>query len=167
VLETQFGIKFDAATRKQLIDAPDMPIVTVNGEIMPDGTVRPWVAPPGSRCGQWYGLSRVAGWPAADWDKLDYILWRESRCDPTVYTDIRKGHIFRNDNSWGLLQINVKPGIGTQPFIGPLVGWDWSKLADPYTNLWVGRQMYEYHKVSRWAGYCGWKPWSTRNKSWC
>lgn len=165
--EARTGVKLPADLRADLLALPDLDHIENDGIYHPDGTFTPHVAPAGSNCPQWYGHARAAGWPAADWPKLDYIMWRESRCNPDVYTDSSDGAIFRNDNSWGLLQVNVKAGIGTQPFIGPLVGWDWSRLADPRTNLWVGRRMYEYHRVSSWAGYCGWKPWSTRDRSWC
>jgi hypothetical protein len=149
--------------RRELIAAPDIPIGVVEGEILPDGTVRPWQAPAGSKCPQWYGTARLAGWPAHEWERLDYVMWRESRCDPSVLND----NPSTGDYSISLLQVNIKPGIGTRPFIGPLVDYQWDRLYDPYTNLWVGRRMYELFSTKSWSNYCGWWGWSARNRSWC
>jgi len=160
-LERLTGVSLDAETRKVMLDAPDVPIGVAAGEIMADGSLRPWQAPAGSKCPQWYGPARLAGWPASDWERLDVVIWRESRCDPGVYNG--KGR----DDSRGLLQINTKPGSGNRPFVGPLVGNDWDSLYDPATNLWVGRRMYDYWQANSWSKRCGWWGWSTKGSGWC
>jgi hypothetical protein len=160
-LERLTGVSLDAETRKVMLDAPDVPIGVAAGEIMADGSLRPWQAPAGSKCPEWYGPARLAGWPASDWERLDVVIWRESRCDPGVYNG--KGR----DDSRGLLQINTKAGSGNRPFIGPLVGNDWDSLFDPATNLWVGRRMFEYWQANSWSKRCGWWGWSTKGSGWC
>lgn len=166
-LERVTGFKPTPALRSELLELPDAPIGVTDGEIMPDGSIRPWQAPAGSNCPQWYGVARQAGWPESDWARLDHVMYRESRCDPTVHAHIGKGYVFRNDDSRGLVQVNVKEGIGTRPFIGPLVNWNFDALWDPYTNLWVGRRMYELWSSKPWSHYCGWWGWSTKGSDWC
>ena len=118
-----------------------------------------------AKCPQWWDTARQAGWPEDYLPRLDLIMYRESRCDPNVLNDsyLRGG----GDYSFGLVQINVKPGAGTQPFFGPLLDWDWSRLYDPLTNLQMGLAMGREFESKSWGSYCFWKPWTTRNTDWC
>lgn len=40
-----------------------------------------------------------AGWTPADWPKVDYLLWRESRCVPGLIS---------TTGDYGLLQVNLR-----------------------------------------------------------
>lgn len=112
-------------------------------------------APAGSKCPQWYSVALEAGWPASDWARLDHVMWRESRCIPTVHNP--RGR----DDSYGLIQLNMKAHRG---WVRPLVDGDFSRLFDPATNLRLGRVLYE-RAVDVYG--CGWRPWATRNTRWC
>lgn len=160
-IERHFGITFDSATEQALLKEPNIPVIMASKQFNPDGSVIELIAPDWSRCPQHYGAALQAGWSASDWDKIDYIMYRESRCNPNVQTDISDGYIFRNDDSWGLMQINLK---AHRSWVGPIVGWNFNLLYDPVVNLSVARKMY-FQAVDYYG--CGWRPWSTRNKSWC
>lgn len=135
------------SVERDLLQAPDQDWITQWGIIKPDGSVDRIVAPAGSKCPQYYDEALLAGWPAQDWYKLDAVIYRESRCNPGVYNGIGL------DNSYGLIQLNMK---AHKSWVGPLVGWDFTKLYDPQTNLWVGRRLYDRAQS---AYGCGWQPW--------
>lgn len=133
-----------------LIEAPDAPFNSPWGIINPDGTVTKYSAPAGSKCPQWYGAAMQAGWSPADWSRIDYIIFRESNCQPGVYNG--RGR----DSSYGLMQLNMK---AHKSWVGPLVGWDFTKLYDPVTNLRIGRKLFSM-AVKVYG--CGWQPWAFR-----
>jgi hypothetical protein len=95
--------------------------------------------------GCWMDLATKVGWPADTLANLNYIINRESGCDPTAYNG--KGL----DRSYGLLQINT---------ITPLWGYvqktcginQPEELLNPETNLKCGLQYYLDQ---------GWRPWHT------
>lgn len=142
---------------RRVLRLPDAPGTLHDGRTLNlDGSITAPVAPAGSRCPQHYTASLAAGWTVGDWSKLDYIMYRESRCIPTAYNG--RGM----DDSYGLLQNNMK---AHRSWVGPLVGWDFSRLFDPVTNLRIGRTL--YHKA-RAAYGCGWQPWrATNSAGWC
>ena len=113
-------------------------------------------APAGSKCPQHYAAAMAAGWSPEHWQRLDYIMWRESRCKPTAYNG--RGR----DNSFGLMQLNMK---AHKSWVGPFVGWDFSVLYDPQTNLAFGKALYD--RARQMYG-CGWQPWrTTKQRHWC
>jgi hypothetical protein len=109
-----------------------------------------------SRCSEHRQAALNAGWSPAQWERLSLIIWRESRCQPTAYNG--RGR----DDSYGLMQLNMR---AHRSWVGPLVGWDFTKLYQPETNLRVARQLYD--RARRMFG-CGWQPWrTTKQRSWC
>jgi hypothetical protein len=58
-------------------------------------------APADSHCPHWYGIALDAGWPESEWARLDYVLWRESRCDAEVHNKLDPA-----TGSYGGVQIN-------------------------------------------------------------
>ncbi len=108
-----------------------------------------------SRCPQYKNTAISAGWKESEWPRLDYIIWRESRCQPGVRNS--RGR----DDSYGLIQLNMR---AHRSWVGPLVGWNFNALYDPYTNLKIGRDL--YRRAQRMFD-CGWHPWQTRNSRWC
>lgn len=138
--------------RQNLISLPDEPIRLPDGrEIKADGSItREMRAPAGSRCPQFYDEAMAAGWPASSWSRIDYIMFRESRCTPSAYNG--KGR----DNSYGLTQLNMK---ALKSWVGPMVNWDFTRLYDPHTNLVVARELFNKAR-SMWG--CGWRPWAFR-----
>ena len=112
-------------------------------------------APEGSRCPQWFAAALAAGWPESDWARIDYIMWRESRCRPEVHT------VAKRDDSYGLVQLNMK---AHRRWVSPLVGGDFNQLLDPVTNLTIARQLFD---MAQQTYHCGWQPWQTKKTRWC
>lgn len=107
------------------------------------------------RCPEFKDEALAAGWSEEDWPRLDYIIWRESRCKPEVRN--KRGR----DDSYGLTQLNMR---AHRKWVRGLVGGDFTALYDPLVNLSVARVLYE--KAEDAYG-CGWKPWTTRKTKWC
>jgi hypothetical protein len=116
------------------------------------------VAPPWARCPEWWQIAADIGWPVDELWHVDRIMWGESRCRPDSWV------IDHDDHGGGLMGINIKVGIGTRPFVGPMVDWDWGRLRDPAVNLMVGLAMAD--NAVR-LGQCRWRPWTTRDRSVC
>lgn len=149
------GVDLPADLEREALRADDVPLSTPWGVIEVDGTVTPYAAPAGSRCPQFYDEAMAAGWPTSQWGRLDYVMFRESRCNPTVHNRHDPGY-----GSFGLVQLNMSKGkYGTWAFFSPMLGGDITKLYDPLTNLSLARQLYQ-RALNAWN--CGWRPWSFR-----
>lgn len=94
------------------------------------------------RCPIYEALALSVGWPAAHVEKLSYVMWRESRCDPRAHNSRYP------DDSYGLIQLNMR---AHKNWVGPLVDWDFTRLFDPATNLRVGLLLWQKN---------GWDPWN-------
>ena len=102
---------------------------------------------------RWHDTAIAAGWPEQDWPRLACIIHRESRGD-------RFAHNPRYpDDSYGLIQLNMR---AHRKWVGPLVGWDFTRLFDGYTVLLHGRTLFGMA-----VGYYndGWRPWISSNGS--
>jgi len=115
-------------------------------------------------CAQWRDLAIEVGWPAEEWDRLNYVIWRESRCDPSAHNKSDPA-----GGSRGLIQINGfwcrKNQNTAQGYLqdnGVLQTCE--DLFDPRTNLAAGLVIWTYG-VDKHG--CGWGPWSTRKSKWC
>ena len=97
-----------------------------------------------TECQQWLQTALEAGWPndRKVLDRLGFIMWRESRCQPDA--DSGPDH--------GLTQINQ---IHTQ-WITDL-GWTLEDMKDPAKNLRFAWLLYSGREAN---GQCGWTPWS-------
>ena len=97
-----------------------------------------------TECQQWLQTALKAGWPndRKILDRLGYVMWRESRCQPDA--DSGPDH--------GLTQINQ---IHTQ-WITDL-GWTLEEMKDPAKNLRFAWLLYSGREAN---GQCGWTPWS-------
>jgi len=130
--------------------APEAPLRPDLRESIP----APTTTLPEGKCAEWYPLAIEVGWPEAEWPTLDRVLFRESRCDPTVTS--------RHDDR-GLLQIH--PPSWCKPNRYNDIGWlqaqgvinECDDLFDPRTNLLAGYNIYLYGVEKH--GY-GWGPWS-------
>jgi hypothetical protein len=140
------------------------------GSVEPPQTVAPTtttttttVPEPTGRCAEWQHTATAAGWTEDQWERLDYVLWRESRCLPDVHNDTDP-----NSGSYGLAQIN---GFWCRPSRYNPDGWlqaqgvldHCTDLYDPATNLAAARAVWDYAE----ARGCGWSPWATRRTRWC
>lgn len=144
------GVEIPSSQMETLLALPDNDIIIGDTIIHADGSTEKMIVPPKSRCPQYYDEALRAGWTAAQWPRIDYIIFRESRCNNTAYNG--KGR----DNSYGLMQLNMK---ALKSWVGPLVDWDFTRLYDPYTNLHIAKVLYG-KAMDAWG--CGWKPWAFR-----
>lgn len=108
-------------------------------------------------CPGWMDLARQVGWPEDQLEKLSFVIWRESRCQPDALNGKDP-----NGGSTGLTQINhywCKPNRWTPN------GWLQDRgalsacpdLFDPEVNLRSALLVW-FYSVER-HGY-GWGPWS-------
>lgn len=86
-------------------------------------------------CGEWRNLALAVGWPESEWPRLNYIIWRESRCLP--WADSGPDH--------GLTQINR---IHTDWLA--MMGWTHEDMYVPELNLTFAYRLWETS---------GWRPW--------
>ena len=147
-IESRTGLDFDRRQTRTLRDLPNGPVVIGADVFHSDGSVTRLQPPSWSRCPEWFDDALAAGWSEAHWARLDAVIDRESRCTAGAYNGV--GH----DNSYGLLQLNMKAHAS---WVGPLVDGDFTRLYDPWTNLWVGKHLYD--RAAEHYG-CGWQPWS-------
>ena len=142
-------------TIKEVAVVPSFPTATTS-------STTTTIAPGDALCGRWWGLALELGWERGDMDTLDYIMWRESRCDPTQHnttlnrdgsSDIGLTQI--NDRSW-CLPTRWYPN-GYLQSVGVLSTVGCEQLFDVATNLKAAKAIYDYH-VSR--GQRGFEAWS-------
>ena len=108
------------------------------------------------KCEHWLDDALDVGWSRSNLSKLDYVMWRESRCMPNVFNSTDP-----NGGSRGLLQINQFWCLPNKYYDK---GWLQSEgvlnscleLSDPKTNLIAGLAIFEY-SVKRNKN--GWNPW--------
>lgn len=104
-----------------------------------------------AECAPWLALAREAGWHDGDLPTLEFVMWRESRCQPQVHNATDP-----NGGSHGLTQVNgfwCRPSryypSGYLQHHGVLTTCD--ELYSPATNLRAARALYEYSD--------GWAQW--------
>ena len=117
--------------------------------------------PATAHCPQWWGLAVEAGWHADSMPTLDYVIWRESRCQPGAYNttlnrdkskDIGLTQI--NDRSW-CLPTRYYPN-GYLQTIGVLDTVGCEQLFDPLTNLQAAKALYDYSQETQGDGFAPW-----------
>lgn len=116
------------------------------------------------KCSQHLDNAIKAGWSFDLLERLDTIIWRESRCIDDAYNDQDP-----NGGSHGIAQIN---GFWCRPSQYHQSGWlqeqsilnTCEELYDPYINLIAAKAIYDYSKR---VNNCGFSPWSTKKQSWC
>jgi hypothetical protein len=106
-------------------------------------------------------LAVEAGWTPDLLPTLDYVMWKESRCDPTQHNTT-----LNRDGSAdvGLTQINDRSWcLGTKWYpkgylqtIGALSTVGCEQLFDPYLNLVSAKAIYDYAQKHNGNG---WQPW--------
>ena len=118
-------------------------------------------APVDAHCPQWWGLAKEAGWTDDLLPTLDYVLWRESRCDFRAHnTTLNRdksadvGLTQINDRSWCLPTRWYPQGYLQTIGILPTVGCE--QLFDPYLNLLSAKAIHDYAQQTNGNG---WQPW--------
>jgi hypothetical protein len=102
-------------------------------------------------CAQWFNTAVDAGWPndVKTLKTLSFIMWRESRCEPTACSTSDSG---RPCADYGLIQANYAAhhkwwaDMGLTP----------DDMFDPHTNLHWAWLLYSGREAK---GQCGWQPW--------
>jgi len=117
--------------------------------------------PADAHCPQWWATAREAGWTDDLLPTLDYVMWKESRCQPEQHnTTLNKdgssdlGLTQINDRSW-CLPTRWYPN-GYLQTVGILTTVGCEQLFDPYTNLAAAKALHDYSKE---ANGNGWQPW--------
>jgi len=108
------------------------------------------------KCGHWLDDAIDVGWSRTNLSKLDYVMWRESRCQPSVFNNLDP-----NGGSAGLMQINqfwcLPNQYYKQGYLQSLNILDrCSQLFDAETNLRSALAIFEYSKE---RNNNGWQPW--------
>lgn len=117
--------------------------------------------PPDALCPEWWQPAREAGWADDLLPTLDYLMWKESRCDPTQHNTTRNrdgstdiGLTQINDRSWCLSTKWYPEGYLQTIGILPTVGCE--QLFNPHINLLAAKAIYDYAQQTH--GH-GWQPW--------
>ncbi len=102
-------------------------------------------------CAEWLALAATLGWPASDYEMLERVMWKESRCDPTQFNPTDP-----NGGSIGLTQVNRFWCLPSRYYphgylqtVGTLTTCD--ELWNPAVNLAAALIIREYAD--------GWSPW--------
>lgn len=145
VVVTTTGVWADSRRQPVTVSAQEVPVE----EPQPAPIEEPGIM---HHCPQFEAEAVRQGWPIDQLDRLDHIMWRESRCRPDAYNpDDPAG------GSYGLLQIN---GFWSRPSTFWPDGWLQTKIGltaveelyDPATNLRAALFIYNNS---------GWNPWSS------
>lgn len=110
------------------------------------------------QCAQWLDEALEVGWPESELETIDYLIWRESRCDPDAFNpdDPRGG-------SLGLMQIN-RHWCVPNPSYDIMIGWlqelgvmgQCEDLYDPRVNLQSALLIWHDYGYEPWClGDCG------------
>lgn len=118
----------------------------------------------GYQCPELVDVALTVGWAEQHLDRLDKILWRESRCQATAHNATDP-----NGGSHGVSQVN---GFWCRPNRYSPTGWlqaegvlkQCDDLYKPATNLKAALAIFHY---SLDRNGCGWSPWATKGSKWC
>lgn len=143
---------------------PPTPIPVTTLRTLPIVSQTTTTLPSDALCPQWWPLAIEAGWLPEHMETLDYVLHRESRCQPEAHnttlnrdgsSDIGLSQI--NDRSWCLGTRWYPNGYLQTVGVLDYVGCD--ELFDPYINLKAAKALYDY---SLRANENGWQPWNVK-----
>ena len=122
------------------------PSSTVNSRAVREEPLPP--PPASAKAGQWWELARRVGWSESNLPTLDYIIYRESKGDPSVWN--------KQDPAGGsrcLVQIN---GFWTKYLRQQGVLTKASDLFDPATCLTAALVIYQYGMDRYNWGFAPW-----------
>lgn len=112
------------------------------------------VAKPKLLCPQWKKLALRVGFSSRDYGRLDYIIWRESRCAPrAVNTNFHRDGLVTRD--WGLTQVNDFSWI---TFLrNRKIVTKSAQLLNPKSNLRAAYALYDYSKETHGNPWLQWE----------
>jgi hypothetical protein len=123
----------------------------------------PFNIPVWALCGQHWQMMRDSGWSEKDIWMADFIIHRESRCNPLAHNKQDPVTIKGVKGSLGLFQINLfwlsKTTAYPNGFLQTVLQRDLvpADLFDPQTNI---DSAYAIVKYNRGLGGCGWTAWA-------
>jgi hypothetical protein len=160
VTATLAVVGFGGATSTTPSTPPSRPLAFVSERLdAAQGT--PETIPDDRLCPQWWELARQTGWTEDLLPTLDYVIWRESRCDATAHnttlnrdgsTDLGLTQV--NDRSWCLPTRYYPNGYLQTVGVLPTVGCE--QLFDPTLNLRAAKAIFDYAQQTHGNG---WQPW--------
>jgi hypothetical protein len=109
-------------------------------------------------CPEWHQTALEVGWPPEQLPKLSYVLWRESRCDPSAHNtkdptpDGSRGIAQINGYWCRVNQYNPEGFLQVRGILDTC-----ADLHDPVVNLTAALAIWEY---GRELGRSGWGPWA-------
>lgn len=141
-----------APIERLFIDALESRETTTTTVAETDTQVSVWVG----WCPDVVATAHALGWQNDDLDELDYVAWKESRCDPSVhYADDPNG------GSHGVMQVNgfwCRPSkyypfgyLQTHRYLATC-----DDLYNPIVNLWSALEIFNYARTTHGNG---WQPW--------
>jgi len=114
--------------------------------------IKPAEELPEGHCSEWYDTALDAGWQSDQLQKLGHIIYKESSCQHDVAN---------KTYSYGLVQIEWSAHY---KWLESEFGiTEREELYDPYTNLLVGKWLFDYADIHYG---CGWQPWYMSG-DWC
>ncbi len=162
VAATLAVVGFGGATSTTPSTPPSQPLALVSERLDASQTPPSSIVPDPRHCPQWWELARQAGWTDDLLPMLDYVLWRESRCDATAHnTTLNRdgsadlGLTQVNDRSW-CLPTRYYPN-GYLQTVGVLSTVGCEQLFDPTLNLRAAKAIFDYAQEKNGNG---WQPWS-------
>lgn len=131
-----------------LVKQAQQPVPEGDPDLVPVG-IAATLLPGDWLCPEMVTIAASVGWPASELATLDMVMHRESRCLPDVHAGPEDGPVFARDDSYGLLQINVKGDLwAARQAVCGLSRRD--TLFIPAVNLTCGLRLWEQS---------GWSPW--------
>ena len=140
------------------------------GVVYPDRMVHadrvkspPFNIPVWALCGQHWQMMRDDGWSEKDIWMADFIIHRESRCNPLAHNSKDPVTIDGVKGSLGLFQINLfwisKTTAYPNGFLQTVLKRDLvpADLFDPQTNIDAAAAIVKYNRD---LGGCGWAAWA-------
>jgi hypothetical protein len=161
VAATLAVVGFGGASQATLPAPPPRPLALVSERLDASQTPSRSTIPDTRLCPQWWGLARQAGWTNDLLPMLDYVLWRESRCDATAHNTTRNrdksadlGLTQVNNRSWCLPTRYYPKGYLQTVGVLSTVGCE--QLFDPIHNLRAAKAIFDYAQEKNGNG---WQPW--------
>ena len=114
-------------------------------------------------CGEWWQQLRDSGWKEKDVRMADFIIFRESRCNPLAHNKKDPVTINGVKGSLGLFQINLfwisKTTAYPNGFLQTVLQRDLvpADLFDPQINMDAAAAIVKYNRD---LGGCGWTAWA-------
>ena len=152
-LQTMVGVRTDGhygiVTRNAHVSYLRKNHISTSGVAkLPDFLVKGISKDKSKRCPNWEGRLRFYGLQPVD--TFSYIMWRESRCNPSSISKLNAN----GTRDYGLLQINSSWKTATNKICRGKYG-DMTVLLKPTCNLQVAKYLFDNGGLNHWSGTSG------------